>query len=366
MPDPAQHIRFCTSRDGTRIAYATCGVGPPLLWIGHWVRHLEFDWDSPVWRPWLLRLTRRHRVIRYDWRGCGLSDRQEVEFSLERHVEDLVAVADAAGLDRFALFASGGGAVVSIAFTVRHPGRVNHLALYGSQTRGRLARGTSPDRLKEANAHLDIHRKVIELGWGNEAMPYGQLFTMLHMPDASPERARAFNKLVRLTTSPNNATALLQAFFEADVLEIVPQVRCPTLVLHARHDAIIPFDEGRLVASLIPGARFVPLESRNHILQENEPAWQQLITELDDFLLAPQGAADAAAVPLVDLTPREREVLEIVAQGLDNYAIAAQLHISEKTVRNHVSVIFSKLGVASRAQAVAFARDAGLGNKPVR
>src|SRR5262245_59123718 len=110
MPDPAQHIRFCTSRDGTRIAYATCGMGPPLLWIGHWVRHLEFDWESPVWRPWLSRLTQRHCVVRYDWRGCGLSDREEVTFSLEKHVEDLTAVVDAAGLNRFTLFASGGGA----------------------------------------------------------------------------------------------------------------------------------------------------------------------------------------------------------------------------------------------------------------
>jgi pimeloyl-ACP methyl ester carboxylesterase/DNA-binding CsgD family transcriptional regulator len=366
MPDPAQQIRFCTSRDGTRIAYATCGMGPPLLWIGHWARHLEFDWESPVWRPWLLRLTRRHSVVRYDWRGCGLSDREEVNFSLERHIEDLAAVVDAAGLNRFVLFASGGGAVVSMAFTVRHPGKVNQLVLYGSQTRGRLARGSTPDRLKEANAHLDIHRRVIELGWGNEASLYGQLFTMLHMPDASLERARSFNKLVCLTTSPNNATALLRAFFEADVLDIVSQVRCPTLVLHARDDAIIPFDEGRLVASLIPGARFVPLESRNHILQENEPAWQQLVTELDDFLSPPRGAAVATAVSLDDLTSREREVLEIVAQGLDNYAIAARLHISEKTVRNHVSIIFSKLGVTSRAQAVALARDAGLGNKAFR
>jgi DNA-binding NarL/FixJ family response regulator len=141
----------------------------------------------------------------------------------------------------------------------------------------------------------------------------------------------------------------------------VPQIRCPALVLHAREDAIIPFDEGRLVASLIPGARFVPLESRNHILQEDEPAWQQLVSELDNFLPPSDRPAETSTLALDELTPRQREVLEIVAQGLDNYAIAARLRISEKTVRNHVSIIFSKLGVNSRAQAVARARDAGLG-----
>lgn len=357
MSHPAQQIRFCTSRDGTRIAYATCGIGPPLLWIGHWVRHLKFDWDSPVWRPWLLMLTRRHCVVRYDWRGCGLSDREAVEFSLEKHIEDLEAVVAAAGLSRFVLFASAGGATMAMAYIVRHPEHVIHLALYGSQTRGAVARGMTQDQAAEKHTHL----KIIELGWFDQRPAYGQFFTSLHMPDASADRLRSYNELLRQTTSPANAVALLRAFFEADVLKIVSQVRCPTLVLHAREDAIIPFEEGRLVASLIPGARFVPLESRNHILQEDEPAWQQLVSELDDFLPPSDRPSDTSPLSLDELTPREREVLEIVAQGLDNYAIAARLRISKKTVRNHVSVIFSKLGVNSRAQAVARARDAGLG-----
>jgi pimeloyl-ACP methyl ester carboxylesterase/DNA-binding CsgD family transcriptional regulator len=357
MSLPAQQIRFCRSRDGTRIAHATCGTGPPLVWIGHWVRHLKFDCDSLVWRPWLSMLTRRHCVVRYDWRGCGLSDREGVEFSLEKHIEDLEAVVEAAGLSRFALFASGGGATMAMAYAVRHPQHVSHLALYGSQTRGAVARGMSRDQVAEKHTNL----KMVELGWFDARPAYGQFFTTLHMPDASAERLRSHNELLRRTTSPANAIALLRAFFEADVLEIVPRVRCPTLVLHAREDAIIPFEEGRLVASLIPGARFVPLESRNHILQEDEPAWQQLVAELDDFLPASDRPAPATSLSLDGLTPREREVLEIVAQGLDNYAIAARLSISEKTVRNHVSVIFSKLGVNSRAQAVARARDAGLG-----
>ena len=357
MTHPGQQIRFCTSRDGIRIAFATSGIGPPLVWIGHWVRHLEFDWDSPVWRPWLLMLTQRHCVLRYDWRGCGLSQREPVKFSLEKHIEDLEAVVEAAGLSRFELFASGGGAVKAMAYTVRHPQHVSHLALYGSQTRGAVARGMTHEQVAETHTNF----KMLELGWFDTRPAYGQFFTTLHMPDARVERLRSHNELLRRTTSPANTVSLLRAFFEADVLDIVPQIRCPTLVLHAHEDAIIPFDEGRLVASLIPGARFVPLQSRNHILQDDEPAWQQLVAELDDFLPPSERPAETSPFVLDDLTPREREVLEIVALGLDNYAIAARLRISEKTVRNHVSVIFSKLGLNSRAQAVARARDAGLG-----
>ena len=246
---------------------------------------------------------------------------------------------------------------MAIAYIVRHPDAVSHLALYGSQTRGAVARGMTHEQVAETHTNF----KIIELGWFDERPAYGQFFTTLHMPDASVDRLRSHNELLRQTTSPTNAVALLRALFEADVLEIVPQIRCPTLVLHAREDAIIPFDEGRLLASLIPGARFVPLEGRNHILQEDEPAWQQLVSELDDFLPPSDGPADTRPLSLEELTPREREVLEIVAQGFDNFEIAARLRISEKTVRNHVSVIFSKLGVNSRAQAVARARDAGLG-----
>jgi pimeloyl-ACP methyl ester carboxylesterase/DNA-binding CsgD family transcriptional regulator len=326
-----------------------------------WVRHLEFDWDSPVWRPWLLMLTRRHCVVRYDWRGCGLSQREAVEFSLEKHIEDLEAVVEAAGLTRFVLFASGGGGVKAMAYTVRHPQHVSHLALYGSQTRGAVARGMTHEQVAETH----INFKMLELGWSDTRPAYGQFFTTLHMPDAGVERLRSHNELLRQTTSPTNTVALLRAFFEANVLEIVPQVRCPVLVPHAREDAIIPFEEGRLVASLIPGARFVPLESRNHILQDDEPAWQQLVAEFDDFLPPAEETADTSTLALDELTPREREVLEILARGLDNHAIAARLGISEKTVRNHVSIILSKLGLSSRAQAVACARE-GVGGGDIR
>jgi DNA-binding CsgD family transcriptional regulator len=204
----------------------------------------------------------------------------------------------------------------------------------------------------------------MELGWPNDTPAYGQFFTSLHMPDASAEQSRSLADLVRRTTSVANALALLQALFRIDVREIVPNVRCPTLVLHARGDSIIQFEEGRSVAGLIPGALFVPLDSRNHLLLDTEPAWQQLVEALDDFLPAPPAKPVASSqFPLDELTPRECEVLELVAQGLDNGTIAAQLGISERTARNHLSIILGKLGINSRAQAIVQARDAGFGRR---
>lgn len=360
MSQPAQQIRFCTSRDGTRIAFATCGSGPPLVWAAHWVHHLKFDWDSPVWRPWLSMLARRHTLIRYDMRGCGLSDREGVEFSFEKFVEDLEAVIEAAGLDRFVLFGTVNGSAISVTYAVRHPDRVSHLVLYAGYVRNRLAGSPPPQEAEEARARL----KVIEIGWPNDTPAYGQFFTSLHMPDASAEQFQSFNDLVRRTTSPANAVAMLRAFFRIDVRDIVPTVRCPTLVLHSREDSIIPFEQGRSVAGLIPGARFVPIESRNHVLLETEPAWRQFVEAFDDFLpAAPAWPAGIGVAPPDGLTAREHEVLELVAQGLDNDAIGKQLHISKRTARNHVSLILSKLGVKSRAQAIVRARDAGFGRK---
>jgi pimeloyl-ACP methyl ester carboxylesterase/DNA-binding CsgD family transcriptional regulator len=355
-----QQIRFCVSRDGTRIAYAACGTGPPLLWLSHWVRHLDLDWECSVWRPWLSLLTRRHTLIRYDYRGCGLSDRKDVEFSIEKHIEDVEAVVEAAGLENFALLAQAGGGFVALPYAARHPQRVARLILHGCQARGRLVRGMPAEAAKESEAVF----KLAEFGWRTEGVTYGQFFTTLHMPEASADQCRAYSDLLRLTTSPANAVALLRVFFEADVLEAAPRVRCPTLVLHAREDPIIPFDEGRLVASLIAGARFVPLESRNSILQETEPAWEPFVDAIEEFLPAPQPKSSGSLNALLgDLTAREDQVLELIAQGLDNGTIGLRLGISERTARNHASTIFSKLGVKKRAQAIVRAREAGFGRK---
>jgi pimeloyl-ACP methyl ester carboxylesterase/DNA-binding CsgD family transcriptional regulator len=363
MSQPLQQIRFCRSRDGTRIAYAACGAGPPLLWLSHWVHHLDLDWECPVWRPWLSLLTRRHTLIRYDYRGCGLSDRQGVELSIDRHIEDVEAVVEAAGLESFVLLAQAGGGFMALPYAARHPQQVDRLILHGCQARGRLVRGMPAEAAKESEAVL----KLVEFGWRTEGATYGQFFTTLHMPEASADNCRAYSDLLRLTTSPANALALLRAFFEADVLEAAPRIRSPTLVLHAREDPIIPFDEGRLVASLIAGARFVPLESRNSILQDTEPAWQTFIAAIEEFLPVREPTPGGSLSTLLgDLTAREHQVLELIAQGLDNGTIGLQLGISERTARNHVSTIFSKLGVNRRAQAIVRAREAGFGRKADR
>jgi pimeloyl-ACP methyl ester carboxylesterase/DNA-binding CsgD family transcriptional regulator len=363
MAHAAQQIRFCTSRDGTRIAYATSGHGPPLVWTAHWVHHLNFDLENPVWRPWISLLNRRHTLIRYDLRGCGLSDRDVIEFSFERLLEDLEAVIDATGLERFAYFGMALGSAMGMTFAARHPGRVSHLVLYGAYVRNRLACGSTPAQTDKELTEL----KVIERGWQSENPAYGQFFASLHIPGATAEQTRSYNELLRTTTSPNNAVRLIRTFWGIELDEVVPQVRCPTLVLQPRGDSIIPFDEGRKVAALIPGARFVPLDTGNFILLEQEPAWVRFVAEVEDFLPAvPAQTADAMGVLLEDLTAREHDVLELVAQGLDNSTIGARLGISERTARNHVSTIFSKLGATRRAEVIVRAREAGFGRKTAR
>ncbi len=358
MTHPLQQIRFCASRDGTRIAYATCGAGPPLVWIGHFARHLELDWDNPVWRPWLTILTRNHTLIRYDLRGCGLSDRDVANISKESLVEDFEAVVAAAGVERFVFMGTAGNVAPGVNFAVCHPDRVSCLVLYGCHTRGTLMRPRTSAEAEETETRL----KVYELGWPNHNPAFGQFFTAAHAPDAMPEHLRSLGELARQTTTPNNVVRIIKSYWQLDLRDLLPRVRCPTLVLHAREDPIVPFEEGRLGASLVPDARFVPLDSRNHILQETEPAWQQFVAALDDFLLP---SLANVSVPIDDLTARERDVLEIIAQGRGNAEIATRLKISEKTVRNHVSIIFNKLGVNSRAQAVVCARDAGFGHRAV-
>jgi pimeloyl-ACP methyl ester carboxylesterase/DNA-binding CsgD family transcriptional regulator len=305
-------------------------------------------------------LARRQTLIRYDMRGCGLSDRDGVEFSFERYVDDLDAVVQAARLPRFALYGWSGGAATAIAYAARHPKRVSHLVLLGAYVRARLARNPTRKQIEETELQL----KAIELGSDFENPGLRQLYASIRMPDGNLEQFRAFDELARLSTTPATASRILRSFFNVDVSELARQVQCPTLVLHARQDAAIPFDEGRSLAALIPDARFVPLESRNHLLVEDEPAWQQFVEEWDDFLPAAGAAHGGAAHDLADaLTAREREVLELVAQGLDNDTIGAKLGISERTVRNNVSTIFSKLEASSRAQVIVRARDAGFGKK---
>jgi pimeloyl-ACP methyl ester carboxylesterase len=310
MAHPPQQIRFCKSRDGTRIAYATCGSGPPLVRPAHWISHLKADWDCPIWGPWLSLLSKRRTLIRFDQRGCGLSDREGIEFSFEKYVEDLAAVVEAAGLRRFAMFGLDGGAATAIAYAARFPERITHLAIHGCYTRGRIARSTTPEQL----AYCETQLNAVALGWGAENPAFRRLFASLLMPEASDVQVRSFNELIRVATTPQNAANLLRAYYGVDLRELATRICCPTLVTHPREDAQISFEEGRMLAALIPGARFVPLESRNHLVLATEPAWRQLTAELDDFLPAASSSVKQAGLP-DDLTVRELEVLRLVSES---------------------------------------------------
>ena len=355
MGEARQQIRFCTSPDGVRLAYATSGAGPPLVKAANYLTHLEHDWQGPVWRPWLQALGRRHTLVRYDTRGSGLSDRDVDDFSMAAWVEDLATVVDALGLTRFPLLGLSQGASVCIAYAAEHPERVTHLVLYGGYARGRFHRDLTPEQEVEAETMINS----IRVGWGQENPAFRQLFSTQLMPDGRPEQMAWLNELARVSAAPETAARMERAFYHIDVTDLAPRVTAPTLILHARHDAAIPFEESRRLAALIPGSRFVPLESRNHILREEEPAWTRFLDEVHAFL-GPAPAGNALPPPFADLTPREREVLGLVARGLSNDDIAGRLFISPKTVRNHITHLFGKLGVTRRAEAIVRARDAGL------
>ena len=349
-----QQIRFCRSFDGTRLAYAVTGEGPPLVKAPHWLTHLEYEAQSPIWRPWIERLSSGRTLVRMDARGCGLSDRDIREFSFEHYVNDLEAVIDAAGLERFALFGHSQGGATAIGYAARHPQRVTHLVLLGAYACGWFRRSdVRPERIVELEAQL----KLVEVGWGRDDATYRTMFSTQFMPGATLEQLKSLSELQRVSAPPDNAARLMRSFLQIDVTEAAARIACPTLVFPARGDLRVPFEAGRQLASLIPGARFVPLETANHILLEHEPAFGQFFAELEAFL--PRGTHATFA----GLTAREGEILGRIAQGLDNAQIASQLGLSEKTVRNHITHIFDKLGVETRAQAIVLARDGSLGHQ---
>lgn len=353
-----QEIRFCTAADGVRIAYATSGHGPPLVKAANYLTHLEHDWNGPVWHHWLHELGRHHTLVRYDERGCGLSDRDVTDYSIDAWVRDMEAVVDAMGLERFPLLGISQGASVCVAYAVKHPEKVSHLILFGGYARGRFNRNLTDEEMLQAETMIN----VIRVGWGKENPAFRQLFSTMLMPDGTPAQHDWLNELARLSSSPENTAVMERAFYHINVTDLAPRVSAPTLVLHPRSDASIPFEEGRLLASLIPDARFVPLDSRNHILLEEEPAWIRFLAEVHAFLGVSEPEATVAGSRSVfpELTARELEVLRLLAQGAGNDDIAAQLVITPKTVRNYVSRIYSKLDVDSRARAIVLAREAGL------
>jgi class 3 adenylate cyclase/pimeloyl-ACP methyl ester carboxylesterase len=275
-----QEIHFCRTGDGVQLAYARVGQGPPLVKTGHWMTHIEFDFESPIWRHLYRELSRDHSFIRYDARGNGLSDREVPDVKFEKFVDDLEAVVDAAGIDRFALLGISQGCAVSIAYAVRHPERVSHLVLLGGFPLGWRKRARTEAEKEAGEAMLTLMR----VGWGQENPAFRQMFTSQFIPGANKEQADWFNEFQRISSSPADAARNLLANGEADVSSLLSQVKVPTLVMHARQDARVPFESGRRMAAGIPGARFVPLESQNHVMLEGEPALARFLEELRSFL----------------------------------------------------------------------------------
>ena len=352
--DLRQSIRLTKSADGTAIAWAEAGTGPSLVKASNWLTHLEHETESPVWRHWVRFFAGHYRFVRYDERGCGMSERDVAELSLDRAVQDLEAVVAAARpREPFVLLGVSQGGAAAIRYAVANPGKVSHLILYGAYAQGRAMQHDEPA--------ADAQRARIALtrtGWGQNNPVYRQLFTSRFIPGATDEQVRWFNDLCKITASADMAARIMEFRLYVDVTPLLPQVSVPTLVLHARADEAIPPAQGRLLAARIPGATLVELDSRNHILLESEPAWGRFKDEVLAF--TGRAAAHSDGALFQRLSPREREILARISTGCTNIDIGRQLFISEKTVRNHVTRIFEKLGVRSRAQAIVLAKDHGL------
>jgi pimeloyl-ACP methyl ester carboxylesterase/DNA-binding SARP family transcriptional activator len=276
-----QAIRFCRAPDGVRLAYATVGSGPPLLKAANWLNHLEFDWESPVWRRHFRELAADRTLIRYDERGSGLSDRNPARMSLDAWVLDLEAVVDACGLERFPLLGISQGCAVCIEYAARHPERVSGLILHGGYAAGwRAASGYPEAEVARREASIPLVRH----GWGEDTPAYRQMFTLTFIPGGTQEEIEWFNELERRTVSPEGAARFMEAFAEIDVRHRLAEIRAPTLVLHSRLDQRIHHEQGRELAAGIPGARFVLLESANHLVLEHEPAFDPWIREVRRFL----------------------------------------------------------------------------------
>ncbi len=343
-------LRFTHLPSRARIAWARSGRAgaPVLLRTAHWMTHVDYDLRSPLWQPFIERLGRQLEVVRYDECGCGLSTADDVPLGLDTAVEEIEVVADAHGAGRFALLGISGGAAAAVAYAARHPERVSHLVLLAGCTHGLLHRNPPAQTLAFHEAQL----KLIELGWGRSDPGVQAMFTSRFMPDGNAEQIASFNEHQRLSCNGVRAAAIVRASAARDVRPLVGAVQAPTLVLHCEGDVVMPLALGHELAASIPGARFELLRSRNHLPLPQEPAFERLCQVITEFV--------AHKPPPVQLTPRERELTGLVGQGLDNLQIAARLGLAEKTVRNMLSALYTKLGVEGRAMAVVKAPDMGL------
>ena len=276
---PRQQVRYAAARDGTRLAWSSVGAGFPLVKTANWLNHLEFDWESPVWLPWLRELTRENCLIRYDERGNGLSDRDPADLTFESFVDDLETVVEAAGLDRFDLLGISQGAPVAIAYSLRHPGRIRRMVLLGGYARGWALRLQGEDL-----ARREAMVTLTQTGWGSDNPAYRQMFTGLYIPGGTPEQLGWWNELQKVSTTPANAVRLQRVLATIDVSRLLAEVTVPTLVAHARNDHVVGFEVGKELAAGIPGSVFVALDSANHVLLEHETAWRHFLITMRRFL----------------------------------------------------------------------------------
>ena len=354
MKKPTQRIRYVRTSDGVQLAWAQAGTGPVIIKAANWLTHLEYEWESPVWRHWIRFFSDNFRYIRYDERGCGMTDQNVGDLSLERwvgDVEDIVAAADLR--EPFTMLGISQGGAICVAYAVKHPERVSKLVLYGGYARGPFRRG-DPERASFYQTMIDL----VRLEWGSDNPTYRQVFTSRFAPEGTDEQIGWYNDLCRKTLTAEIAAKLLESRAMLDVTDLLGEVRAPTLVLHARGDVVVPITEGHILAAGIRDAQFVELDSKNHVLLEHEPAWNRFCDEVLQFMELKRTSSGEDPA-FASLSPREREVLNLITEGLGNAQIAERLSISEKTVRNHVSNLFDKLGVWTRAQAIVFAIERG-------
>lgn len=339
-------VRFVETHDGLSLAWARSGSGPPLVKASAWLTHLEHDDTSPLWSHFVQFFERSFDYLRYDERGCGLSDRKTGELTVASWTDDLERVVEAAKTAKpFTLIAMSQGTGAAVSYAARHPDAVSKLIILGGYARGAHRRGNP-----EAAALYDGVVNVFRMGFDLPNEAFREVMTRRFVPDGDPERIHWFNELCRRTTTPDIGAALMTARGQMDVSDQLAKVTCPTLVLHAENDNVAPLDEGRFLARNIPNAELVVLPSANHILQEDERAWQVFCNEVLRF------AGPARSTPQPDLTPREAEILDGICAAKSNKEIARDLGVSDKTIRNQVTRIFEKIGVQNRQEAILKAR----------
>jgi len=352
MTKQSQSIHYTTTCDGIRLAWANSGEGPSLVKTANWITHLEYDWNNAAWGHWVDFFSQHFSMLRYDERGNGLSQHEVDDVSQKYWLSDLETVVDAARpQEPFVLLGISQGSVAAIEFAARYPERVSHLILYGGYGLGWRKRGR-PEHEREYEALI----AYTELGWGRSEPIYRRLFTKRFLPEGTEEQLGWFDELCATTTSPKMAAKLLDSRGDVDVIGLLNKIKVPTLVLHGNKDRVIPFQSGQELAAGIPGSEFVQLESCNHILLESEPAWDQFKESVLEFTQV----ESRQVLPLFEqLSAREREILSGIVAGKTNQEIGATLFISEKTVRNHITHIFEKLNVKTRAQAMVLALENG-------